>query len=473
MKRLSILFLSTLLFAVAYASLQMPAFFSDNMLVQQQCVFRIWGTAPANGVVAVSVSWDKKNYKTLADANGQWEVKINTPSADNKLHSISVKADVKVQISNVILGDLWFCSGQSNMEMPMKGFKNQPIEGGNMDILRSKNSSIRLFTVKRNATLAPQTQVVGTWHEASPESVKEFSATAYYFGRLINSTMQVPIGLIHSAWGGSSAEAWMSEDMLRAFPEVKIPKTDADVKDKNRTPTMLYNAMVAPLLGLSIKGFIWYQGESNYDRAHSYAQMFATMVNGWRANWNATDTLPFYYCQIAPYDYALVTEKGKPVINAAFLREAQLKAEKLIPASGMAVLMDAGEEKCIHPAQKQLAGERLALLALSKTYAVKGVSAESPLYKSMEIKNDTVHLSFERADMWLTARNGESQCFTVAGADAVFYPAKAWIVRSKVLLKSENVTKPVAARYAFDNFVVGDLYSTEGIPVSSFRTDSW
>jgi sialate O-acetylesterase len=455
------------------AEVTLPAFFSDNMLLQQNSQVNIWGKTDANKSITVKTSWSKKVLKTTSDKSGRWKITFETPQSDGKPQSITISDGKSLTLKNILLGELWFCSGQSNMEMPMKGFKNQPVEGSNMDILYSKNDHIRLFTVKRNASLSPLTDVSGLWQAASPETVKEFSATAYYFGRLLNRILNVPIGLIHSSWGGSSAEAWMSEDMLKAFPEVKIPKTEEGLKDKNRIPTMLYNAMIHPFLEMTIKGILWYQGESNYDRANSYKHLFSTLVKGWREKWKLNDTIPFFYCQIAPYDYSLVTPKGKEVINSAYLREAQLKAEKIIPNSGMAVLMDAGQKDCIHPSKKQVAGERLALLALTKTYAVKGIVAESPVYKSIEIHNDTVQISFDRSEMWITAKNGESKLVTIAGNDGVFYPAKAWIVRSKLYAKSDQVKLPVAVRYAFDNYAEGDLFGTEGLPVSSFRSDDW
>jgi sialate O-acetylesterase len=342
-----------------------------------------------------------------------------------------------------------------------------------MDILRSTNPNIRVFTVKRNSTIEAQTDVTGKWEEANPLSVKEFSATGYYFGRLLNQTLNQPVGLVLSAWGGSCIEAWMSEDMLKAFPQVKIPKTKADIKEANRTPTTLYQAMIRPIVGLTVKGMIWYQGESNYDRASTYTEMMKTMVGSWRKEWAQKDTIPFYYCQIAPYDYSIITEKGKEVINSAYLREAQAKAELQIPKSGMAVLLDAGLKEGIHPTKKQIPGERLALLALTKTYGIHGAASESPLYKSIEIHGDTVQVSFDRCPMWITCKGYESKLFTVAGDDKVFYPAKAWLVRSKMYVKSEAVKKPVAVRYAFENYVEGDLFSNEGLTVSSFRSDNW
>ena len=473
MNRKSLIILFILVTAFTKAEIKLPAIFSDNMLLQQNTQVNIWGKAVPDKTVTIKTSWSKKTIKTMADASGNWKASFATPATDGKSQTITISDGKTITLKNILLGELWFCSGQSNMEMPMKGFKNQPVENSNMDILNSKNTGIRLFTVKRNASLVPQQDVSGQWFEASPESVREFSATAYYFGRLLNKTLNVPVGLIVSSWGGSSAEAWMSEDMLKAFPQVKIPTTDEGIKDKNRAPTMLYQAMIYPLLSMSVKGFIWYQGESNYDRANIYTDMFSALVKGWREKWGQKDTIPFYYCQIAPYDYSLVTANGKDVINSAYLREAQMKAESVIPKSGMAVLLDAGMKTGIHPSKKQIPGERLALLALTKTYGLKGVRSESPVYKSIEIHNDTVQVSFDRSDMWITAQGGESKLVTVAGEDEIFYPAKAWIVRSKLYVKSEQVKKPVAVRYGFENYVEGDLFGTEGLPVSSFRSDNW
>ncbi len=470
-KLLAIVFLFT--FSIINAEIKLPAIFSDNMLLQQNSQVNIWGKADANKTVTVRTSWNKKTIKTTSDKNGDWKVSIPTPKTDGKTQTVTFSDGKKKTIKNILLGELWLCSGQSNMEMPMKGFKNQPVENSNTDILNSKNSHIRLFTVKRNSTIEAQTDVTGNWDEATPETVKEFSATGYYFGRLLNKMLDVPVGLILSSWGGSCIEAWMSEDMLKAFPEVKIPKAEADIKEKNRTPTTLYQAMIHPIVGMTLKGMIWYQGESNYDRANTYAEIFRTMVENWRKNWAQKDTIPFYFCQIAPYDYSLVTEKGKEVINSAYLREAQSKAEFIIPKSGMAVLMDVGLKEGIHPTKKQIAGERLALLALNKTYNLNGFTSESPVYKGIEIHIDTVTISFDRAPMWITAKNGELKLFKVAGDDKVFHTAKAWIVRSKVYVKSDEVKKPIAVRYGFENYVEGDLFGTEGLPISSFRSDNW
>ncbi len=458
----------------AVAEVKMPAVFSDNMVMQQQTNANMWGTATPKKQVSVTPSWNKEVYTTTADSNGNWKLSVPTPAAGGP-YEVIVSDGTELVLKNVMVGELWLCSGQSNMEMPMKGFKNQPVEGANMDALKSKNPNIRLFTIERNSTTEPVQDVKGKWDEACPESVREFSATAYYFGRQVEEILQVPVGLIVAAWGGSACEAWMDADMLKAFPEAveKIPQPQGKIESKNRTPTVLFNGMLSPLIGLTIKGVIWYQGEDNWNRAHTYADMFSTLITGWRELWNQGD-FPFYYCQIAPYDYAIITEKGKEIINSAYLREAQSKVEHMVPNTGMAVLMDAGFKEGIHPYDKRTPGERLAMLALNKAYHIDGISGDSPYYKSIEIQNDTVIVSFERAPMWINSKHGfESKQFKVAGEDHIFYPAKAWVQRSKMYVKSEEVPHPVAVRYAFENYADGDLYGGDGLPISSFRSDDW
>lgn len=471
MKKLLTLSLILLMVSVSIAEIKLPAIFADNMLMQQQTTANIWGKAKPNSKVTIITGWNLKKYSTESDANGDWKLSFSTPKAGGP-YTIVLKDDKVLTLKNVIIGELWLCSGQSNMEMPMKGFKNQPVEGSNLDILKSANPKIRLFTVKRASSLTALDDVSGRWEEAMPVSVRDFSATAYYFGRMLNETLDVPVGLICSAWGGSSIETWMTSDMLKAFPEAKVPESLDGLKDHNRIPGALYPAMIEPLEGLAMKGMIWYQGETNAERAHSYPHMFKTMVEGWRKNWAIPGEFPVYFCQIAPYDYNR-GKKGDNLLNSAYLREAQSISEKIIPNSGMAVLMDLGMQKNIHPQKKKEGGERLALLALQKTYNMGGIGAESAVYKDIEIKGDTVIVSFDRTEMWITAENFESKLFKVAGADKKFYPAKAWISRSKVYVKSDEVANPVAVRYAFDDFVVGDLFDTNGLPVSSFRSDNW
>lgn len=455
--------LSVLMLTIS-AEIKLPTFFASEMVLQQQTTAKIWGKAEPNKKVTLFTSWNLRRYNTTSNQNGDWALSFATTKAGGP-YSMVISDGKMLTLNNILLGEVWLCSGQSNMEMPMKGFRSQPNEGSNMDILHSANSQIRLFSVKRNADITPQTEVTGRWEEAMPISVRDFSATAYYFGRVLHESLKVPIGLIHSSWGGSSIEAWMTKEMLADFPAAKIPATKEDLKTPNQTPTALYQAMIHPLVGIAIKGVIWYQGESNRERYQTYTAMFKSMTDGWRKSWNQEAVIPFYFCQIAPFGY----QGGS---NSALVREAQANAAKE-PHTGMAVLMDVGEENCIHPAKKRVVGERLALLALNKTYGNTGIACESPVFKNIEIKDGAITVNFDGAPLGLFAENKASKLFTAAGEDQVFYPAQAIVNGNKIIVKCDEVTHPVAVRYAFDNFVVGDLFSTEGLPVSSFRSDNW
>ena len=456
----------------AAAKVTMPAIFADNMVVQQQTEMRIWGKAEPNKKVTVAPSWSKQKYTTTAGADGSWKTAVQTPAAGGP-YEITISDGEALTIRNVLAGELWLCSGQSNMEMPMKGFKNQPVEGAAEALMESRNPNLRMFTVKRVSSVEVKDDVVGSWKESSPAALRDFSATAYFFGRSIQRMLDVPVGLVVVSWGGSSCEAWMNEDMLRAFPEAVIPRTQEDVKQVNRAPTVLFKGMLSPLIGLAMRGVIWYQGEDNVPRHKTYADMFSTMIEGWRKLWGIGE-FPFYYCQIAPYEYALIAAEGEPVHNSAYLREAQSKVEQRVANTGMAVLMDAGFREGIHPPQKRQAGERLAMLALGDTYGVEGISGRTPQYKDIEIQGDTVVVSFERSTMWPAGRMSfESKQFKVAGEDRVFHPARAWISRSKIYVRSDKVAKPVAVRYAFENYADGDLFNEEGLPFPSFRSDDW
>lgn len=465
------LFLLTALFAAATtisAKVVLPKIFASGMVMQQQTDANLWGEAKADATVKIATSWNKKTVSVKAGNDGKWAAKIQTPAAGGPYY-ITFNDGEKTVIDNILVGELWICSGQSNMEMPMKGFKNQPVENAVEDILHSGDSKMRLFTVKRTSLFQPATDVVGEWKEASPEAVRNFSATAYYFGRELRRMLNVPVGLIVTSWGGSSCEAWMNRDWLKAFPQIELPASQETIKSKNRTATVLYNGMLHPLVGISMRGVIWYQGEENVSRSGYYADLFSRMIKGWREEWKEGD-FPFYYCQIAPYDYNII---GWGQYNSAFLREQQAKAEKMNKNVGMACLMDAGLEYGIHPRKKQLAGMRLALLALDKTYGIKGITSETARYKDVEFKGDTAVITFERAGMWVYGKDGlKSDLFEVAGEDRVFHPAKAWIERSKLYVKCDEVKKPVAVRYAFKDWADGDLFC-DGLPVSSFRTDNW
>lgn len=466
MKKLNIVGFALLLsVSTANAKVKLPAFFSDGMVLQQQSPCNLWGLADARKIVKIKTSWDGKTYKVVSDAQGKWKAQVNTPKAGGP-YDIVLNDGEATTLKNVLVGEVWICSGQSNMEMPMKGFKAQPVEGANEELLYGSDSQLRFFTVKRHAAIQPVDTVTGAWSEAVSASIREFSATAFFYGRALRSNLRVPVGLILTAWGGSALEAWMTPDWLKAFPTVKIPVSQAEVnKTQQRCPTALYNGMLHPLIGYTMRGVIWYQGEENVNRYRNYAAQFTRMIKGWRGKWKEGD-FPFYYCQIAPYDYSLIGWN----VNSAFLREQQSRVEKQVDNCRMAVLLDAGLEYGIHPRKKRQAGERLALLALSHTYHVNGLP-EYATYGHVTFDNDTAVIAFDHSKEWVYFQNGtSSDNFEIAGEDSVFYPAKVWIVRNRVYAKSDKVRHPVAVRYGFKNWVQGDLFH-DGLPVSSFRTD--
>ena len=456
-----------LIVITANAKVKLPAFFSDNMVLQQQTECNIWGWAEPGKKIMVLTSWDKKGYPQTARKDGYFSVKVKTPEAGGP-YTITFRDGETVMLNNVMIGEVWICSGQSNMEMQMKGFKQQPVEGTTEELLRCKDSNLRLFTVKRHVSLTPEQDVTGQWSEANSASVRDFSATAYYFGKALRATLDVPVGLIVTSWGGSACEAWMKADWLKAFPKVQQTITEDDVKKlQQRCPTALYNGQLKPLIGYTMRGAIWYQGEDNVPRYDYYADLLKAMVEGWRADWQQGN-FPFYYCQIAPYDYSLIEWRG-----SQYLREQQAKAETMIPNARMAVLMDAGLEYGIHPRKKRQAGERLAILALANTYEQKGLP-DFAVYKEVTFQNDTAVVSFDRSKEWVYFEHGTtSQNFEVAGQDKMFHPAtKVWVRRNRVYVVCDEVKKPVAVRYAFKDWVDGDLMH-DGLPVSSFRTDNW
>lgn len=456
------------------AKVVLPKFFADNMVLQQQTECNLWGKASAGKSVTVTTSWNGKKYSSRADKDGKWRVKVSTPQAGGP-YDITFSDGERTVLHNVLIGEVWICSGQSNMEMPMKGFKGQPVDNAVTQLLNCKDDKLRLFTVKRNAQTTPVDTVSGQWNAANAETVRQFSATAYFFGNALRKSLDVPVGLIVTSWGGSACEAWMNPDWIKPewasyFKEVKGSITQENVdKLQQRCPSALYNGMLHPLIGLTMRGVIWYQGEENVNRSQTYADQLTTMVRGWRSEWQQGD-FPFYFCQIAPYDYSLIGWN----YNSAYLREQQAKAETEISNSRMAVLLDAGLKSGIHPRKKQQAGERLALLALGNTYGMKRLP-DFAKYKDVTFQGDTAVISFDNSREWiyLDSERLSPTDFEVAGSDRVFHPTtNVWIKRNRLYVKCDDVRKPVAVRYAFSDWTDGPLMH-DGLPVSSFRTDNW
>ena len=443
----------------------LPSFFSDNMVLQQEQEVAIWGTDQPGTPISVEASWGKE-AKTEANDQGGWKVNLKTGPADGLEYSIKVSGSDVVELKRVVLGEVWLASGQSNMEMWLGGFFNQPVLGGNEAILNSKNSQIRFFTVQNNSSDTPLDDVNGSWLLSDPSTSRDFSAAAYFFAHKLEQVLDVPIGIISSSWGGSKIESWMDSEMLAPYEDFTYTKTPDDAKP-NHTPYLLYNAMIHPFLGYNIKGVLWYQGESNWNEPEEYRELFPKMINSWRDRWEL-GTFPFYFVQVAPIH--------RDNINTAFLREAQLKSMQVVENTGMAVVLDIGEEWNIHPGEKQKVGERLAYWALAKDYGMDAIACNGPVYR--EMKNDTeggITLYFDSCPNGINTFGAPLTGFEIAGEDRVFYKAEAKIPwgTSTILVQSKDVKNPVAVRYCFNNWVIGSLYNIEGLPASSFRTDDW
>lgn len=483
-----------------FANVKLPAIITDNMVLQQKTKAPLWGTADPGEKVSVKASWQWFATSTKAGDDGKWQVSIKTPKASGP-HTITITADNTITLNNVMAGEVWLCSGQSNMQWTMT-----KVNDSENEIASASYPNIRLFHVQRKSSTKPLNDCVGTWTPCSPESVKNFSAVAYFFGRELYQELNIPIGLIHSSWGGTPAEAWTRKEILESqedlhhilkrlgrlnneYPSAK-QKHDENLKqwkqaadqaktenqkaprkpaaplapDHFRHPSNLYNAMISPLLPYAIKGTIWYQGESNRNEPYTYRTLFPTMIKNWRQDFN-NPSMPFYFVQIAPFNY----REKDPV--GAELREAQLMTLSL-PHTGMAVTMDIGNAKNIHPKNKQDVGKRLALWALAKDYGQKKLAYSGPLYKSFTVEGNKIRISFDHAKR-LTTKDGQLKGFTIAGTDRIFTDANATIHGETIVVSSDTITDPIAVRYAWQNAPDVNFFNDAGLPASSFRTDDF
>ncbi len=479
-------------------AVKLPALISDHMLIQQDMPVRIWGTADPGE--AVKVAFHGQTLSSIAGAGGKWEVFLQ-PSGPGGPFELTVSGTNSISVQDVLVGEVWVGSGQSNMEFPMARVKNFEQE-----IPDAKFPEIRLFTVKRVVAGEPAEDVQGSWSACTPESVKNFSAVAYFFGREIHESRHVPVGLIHSSWGGTPAQSWTEKSFLEddlnlrvyltnwdktltVYPSKNedydknvIPKWEEQVKaakaagktppnkpaapvgpGHQNTPAGLYNGMIAPLTPYAIRGVIWYQGESNASssEAHLYSRLFPAMIESWRKYWGE-GSFPFYFVQLANYQ----TNSWWPI-----LRESQTETLEL-SHTGQALAIDVGNRTDIHPTDKQTVGHRLALLALADTYGEHIVSS-GPMFREMTVAGSDATLWFDSIGKGLTLKGGEFSGFAIAGADRNFVPATAKIVDNRVVVSSPEVKEPKAVRYGWADNPVSSLYNRDGLPAVPFRTDSW
>lgn len=446
--------------AVSKAAIRLPAVISSNMVLQQKSSVLLWGWSEPGEKVVITTSWNNKTDSVKADGNARWQLTVETPAAGGPF-TITFQGSNTITLQNVLIGEVWVCSGQSNMEMNYRWGLPQMKE----DIPSASNQNIRFFHVPKRTARSPQETGEGAWMLCDSNTVKSFSAVAYYFGRKLNAELNVPIGLVHASWGGTPAEAWTPADVVNSDT---VLKAAAQKLNKSNgwpiTPGYAYNGMIAPLINYEIAGAIWYQGESNTGTAASYQQLFTAMIKTWREKWNAA--LPFYFVQLAPFNY------GNNLIGAQ-LREAQTKTLSL-SGTGMVVTTDLADDTAdIHPRNKRDVGLRLANLALTSTYGKKFTGASSPLYQSMVVNNNEIVLSIANAEGGLQQKGKAATGFFIAGADNVFHPAQVKINGNKLIVFSKAVPQPVAVRYAFSNTAIGNIFSKEGLPLGPFRTDGW
>ena len=460
---------------------KLPAVLSDNMVLQQQAEVKLWGTARANSTVRVTTSWDKRSYRTTADADGAWLVEVATPAAGRETHRIVFNDGESLMLNNVLIGEVWFCSGQSNMEMPIKGFGNCPVEGYNQVVLEAnKHKGIHYFKVPSIMSTKPLDDANCEWKEANADNVSEASATGYFFAKTVNEAIDVPVGLIMANKGGSRVESWLDRDYLTKNTKEDLDSTHMVNKFKwdFLYPLLWGNGTFNPILNSTVKGILFYQGCSNVgDPDGQYTQRLADLVAQWRRDFKQGD-IPFYFVQIAPYHNGDINGDAGPR-----LREQQFNAAKVIPNSGIVCTEDLVypyEVEQIHPAQKRQVGERLAYQALNKTYGMKSVICESMTFKEMKIDGDKVLVHFDN-EYGAYSRFEGIEGFEVAGADRVFHKATArhtWVDapgpwNEAIVVSSPEVKEPVAVRYCFRNFQLGNLANAGGLPLFPFRTDNW
>lgn len=446
---------------LAHADVRLPAILGSHMVLQQNTEVKLWGWSDAGEKIKVNVSWDTTTYATTGTSNAQWSLAVKTPAAGGP-HKITISGQNTLVLEDVLIGEVWLCSGQSNMEMNVGWGLTAYAE----DVANATSKSIRFFHIPRTSAAYPQDDLKAHWVVCSPEEMKRFSAAGYFFGKKIHENLAVPVGLINASWGGTPAEVWTpaaeveNDTLLSAAAKKLKPSEWWPI-----SPGAAYNGMIHPIVNYSLAGALWYQGESNVGQAATYTSLLTALINAWRRRWQ--QNFPFYFVQIAPY-----AGYGNSS-SSAFLREAQTRVLAL-PGTGMIVTTDLVDDiNDIHPKLKKEVGFRLANLALANIYGKKGIAYQTPMYKSMRLEKDKIRITFNGADKGLVSKGGTPNGFYIAGEDRNFVPASARIEGNTVVVWSKSVKRPVAVRFAFTNAAQPNLFSSEGLPVNGFRTDDW
>lgn len=474
MKRLAAIVLMVFVFASAEAKLKLSRLHTDGMVLQQNTEAKIWGTTTPDTQVIVTPSWDGKAYKCKADAEGNWHIYIGTPAGSYNAYTLTVKGDGEtVKIGNVLVGEVWMASGQSNMEMPMRGFYSCPVENAADFITAAPaRDKIRMITVPIRQSYEPLDDFEGSWQGADPNTVPDMSATAYFFARKLNEVLDIPVGVVAFAYGGARVESWTPKEILETYPDENLEREVIEAMEHYQRPYLAYNAMFWPVKGYTAKGFIWYQGCSNVGKHLQFPERMSTLINHWRSWWNDDKAeMPFYMVEIAPYRYG--SHDG--VSYASLLREAQHKVAETVPNCGIVVTNDlvySYEIDNIHPAMKQPVGERLAYWALNRDYGFNRVACENPRAVNCISLKDGAAIGVELSNCW-TGLNRviEIEGMEVAGNDGIFNPVTSvgydW-QNHRLIISSEAVPTPTQVRYGWGDFNPGNLKNAEGLPLAPF-----
>jgi len=492
-----------LLSTVCHAELKLPSVFTDHMVIQQKMENPVWGWDTPNTKVTVTIG--AKSLESVASKDGRWEVKLPAMDASYDAKKISIKGTSEKVIQDVLIGEVWVCSGQSNMQWPMRQTWR-----GEVELMAADLPGVRLLTIPIKGTQEPQYLVKGEWAKCTPQSAKEFSAVGYHYGRYLHEILDVPVGLIDNAWGGSAAEAWVKRESIESNPGfVKLmnqwkkkesynmspeaetkwkkaatkwdqenpnpksrwsrPRSPESILTGRNRPGNIWSGMVEPILGYGIKGVIWYQGESNASRAQKYAELFPFLITDWRKN-QGQGNFPFYWVQLADFRW----QDPNPQDSAwAELRESQTKTLSL-PNTGQAVIIDLGEGNDIHPRDKSGVAQRLVRWALTNDYG-KDIEAQSPTYKTHSISESEVTLTFDHVGNGLRLVDSDNlQGFAICGADKKWFWAKGKITnKDTIKISADQVKAPIAVRYAWADNPLCNVHSKNGLPLTPFRTDDF
>jgi len=444
---------------ITSAAVRLPSIIGSHMVLKQNSEVNLWGWCSPSEKIVINTSWDTITYQTTGESSAKWSLKIKTPPAGGPY---SITINKTIILDDVMIGEVWLCGGQSNMEFSGDHGLKQSIDEAPV----ARNQNIRFFYIQKSTSEFPQDNCEGIWKVCTPEEMIHFSAVGYFFGKQLQQSLNVPVGLINSNWGGTAAEVWTPGNLVSNDPVLKA------AADKllpapwwPSTPGYSYNAMINPITNYEISGAIWYQGEGNAATYWTYKPLMKTMIESWRQEWG--NDFPFYFVQIAPFS-------GYGFNNICALeREAQTSCLS-IPNTGMVVISDLVDDLSnIHPVNKTDVATRLANLALSETYGISGLPHKFPMYKDMEREKNRIRISFENADNGLMVKGKTISEFYIAGDDHQFLPATARIEGNSVVVWNKTIKEPVAVRFGFSNASIPNLFSMEGLPVNLFRTDKW